>query len=132
MNVKTLIDQLEKQYPGKAIICLPKDNPTEILCEIDPSSLHPDYSVAISVIDKSSAHVHKITVEEYEVLKGSLTLYKDDKKYNLKEGESITIQPNEVHYAIGDETWIKATSHPGWTAGDHLLQEDTRNFNKAL
>lgn len=123
MNTKTVISQLEKQYPGKTIISIPSENPTEILCEIDPTTFHSDYSVAISVIDKSSAHVHKITTEEYEVLKGSLTLYKDGKKYILSEGELITIQPNEVHYAIGDETWIKATSHPGWITSDHILQK---------
>jgi len=121
MNKTKICDELNKQYPGKTIICLPADNPTEILCEIDPSSLHPDYSVAVSVIDRSITHVHKVTTEEYEVVKGSLDLYINGDKHILNQGDLITIKPGQKHWAEGNETWIKATSHPGWTPEDHIL-----------
>lgn len=122
MDKAKVVSELQQRYPGKSIICLPESNPTEILCEIDPTSIHPDYSVAISVIDKSSEHVHKITTEEYEIVKGVLTLYIDNDKHILNQGDKIIIKPDQKHWAEGKETWIKATSHPGWTPEDHLLQ----------
>jgi len=121
MNQTQVIKQLQQQYPGKTIICLPEDNPTEILCEIDPSSNHQDYSVVISIIDKSLPHIHDVTTEEYEILKGTLTLFRGNSQFELHQGERITIHPHEVHYAVGNETWIKVTSHPGWTPTDHIL-----------
>ena len=118
MNKSKVIKELKQQYPGKTIILIPEDNPTEILCEIDPSVKHLGFSVAISVVDKSAAHSHKIATEKYEVIKGTLTVYKDGEKFVLQNGETLTIWPNEVHYAQGNETWIKTTSRPGWTPED--------------
>jgi len=48
-------------------------------------------------------------------------LYKDGKATELLEGESNTIKPGEIHYAVGDATWIEATSAPGWISEDHIL-----------
>jgi len=124
MNKQNVIHQLKLQYPSKTIICIPNDNPTEILCEIEPSTEHGDYSVVIAVIDGSAPHVHKDTTEEYEVIKGELKLFKDGREYVLHAGDSITINPGEVHYARGNETWVKATSHPGWTPEDHILVKE--------
>jgi hypothetical protein len=39
-----VLDYFEKKYPGKTIVMLPEDNPTEIICEIEPSSEHPVFS----------------------------------------------------------------------------------------
>lgn len=72
MNKKKIIAQLKSQYPGKDIIQLPPENPVEIICEVDPTSEHPEKSVAIAVIESSYPHFHRNSEETYKVLKGKL------------------------------------------------------------
>ncbi|OGK62425.1 hypothetical protein A2334_05290 [Candidatus Roizmanbacteria bacterium RIFOXYB2_FULL_38_10] len=120
MKINEVIEELKKKYPGKPIILNNKTDLTEILCEIEPTDKHTSFSTAIAVIDLTLPHYHKNTVEVYEVLKGSLTLTVNNKKYNLNIGESFTIQPNEIHSARGDETWVKVVARPGWRSGDHF------------
>jgi mannose-6-phosphate isomerase-like protein (cupin superfamily) len=123
MNSKNVIEELQKLYPQKIIFCMPEQNPTEIVCEIEPASDHPEYSVAVAVIDGSKPHFHAKTKEAYEVLKGILELNIEGKKLILKEGESKTIEPGNSHYAKGNETWVQVTSTPGWTIEDHIFKE---------
>ena len=120
MNINAVISELKKTYPGKSIILNNKQNLTEILCEIEPPRDHADYSVAISVIDETASHYHKKITEKYEVIKGELDLLVEGKTFHLKPGESITIQPGEIHSARGNETWIKCTAKPAWNVKDHL------------
>jgi len=121
MNIKAILDELSVKYPGKTIIKNSEENPTEILCEVEPASEHPDYSLAISVIDKSVPHVHKKLTEVYKVIKGKLELHVDSDVIKLAEGEVYTIKPGQIHWAKGNETWIECNSKPGWTAEDHVL-----------
>ena len=123
MNHKNVITELEKKYPGKLIIKLPENEPTEILCEIESTADHPEYSMAISVIDKSVPHYHKEVTELYEILKGELSVYIDDVEHKLKEGDKLEIKPGSTHYAVGNETWVKCASTPGWVVSDHILEE---------
>jgi len=116
MDTEEVIKELSNKYPGKKIIKIPEDNPTEIICEISPG-------IVISVIDKSESHYHKEMTETYEILKGSLDVYKDGDKQILVTGDRIVIEPGVVHYAIGDETWIKVIANPPWTPEDHILME---------
>jgi mannose-6-phosphate isomerase-like protein (cupin superfamily) len=115
------INELSKKYPGKAIITNTKENPTEILCEVEPTNEHGDYSLAVSVIDKSIPHVHKKALEKYKVIKGKLKLYIGDKVIELTEGGECTINPGLVHWAEGNETWVECYAKPGWTQEDHVL-----------
>lgn len=121
MTAKEAISYFQKEYLGKKVICLPEDNPTEILCEINPSTDHADYSVAVAAIKSSAPHYHNKSVETYEVIKGDLELNIDGETHKLSESESYTIQPGQVHYAKGDFALVKVTSHPGWTFEDHIL-----------
>ncbi len=121
MNTNQVISELSKKYPDKKIVRNKKDNPTEIICEIDPVTEHPERSIAVAVIDRSEPHYHKESTETYEVMRGELMINKDGKEYKLKKGDKLTIKPGEVHYAIGNETWVKVYSSPGWTPEDHLL-----------
>lgn len=121
MNKDKIIKELKEKYPGKNIILNPSNNPSEIICEIDPTSKHPEKSVAMAVVDKSKPHYHKKSTEIYKVIKGILTVYKNGKKYILKEKEKITIEPNVIHFAQGDETWFLTYSNPGWTLEDHIV-----------
>src|SRR3989344_3446540 len=96
MNTKKITEELKKEYPGKNIIFNLEKNPTEILVEVEPASEHPEYSIAISVIDKTEPHTHHKTAEIYQVLKGTLTLVKNGRSTVLKEGEVDIIKPGEV------------------------------------
>lgn len=121
MNAEKVVKELSKEYPGKKIIKNDEENPMEILCEIDPATDHPERSVAIAIIDRSKPHYHKKAVEAYEVIRGSLTINKNGRDFYLKEGERLVIEPEEIHFAAGNETWIKVYSEPGWTLEDHIL-----------
>ncbi|MBI3366751.1 cupin domain-containing protein [Candidatus Roizmanbacteria bacterium] len=121
MNVQKVIKELQKKYPGKKIIKNTEENTIEIICEIEPTKDHLNYSVAIAIIDSTISHYHQKTTEEYRVTKGILTVYKGNKSFVMHEGESIVIEPNIVHYAEGHETWIIITSRPGWTKEDYIF-----------
>jgi len=125
MNTKKIISQLKKMYPGKVIIENKNEDgvTTEIICEVESTSDHPERSFAIAVIDSSTLHYHKIITETYKVIKGHLTVFKKNKEYNLKEGDEIVIKPEEVHSNIGEETWIEVYSKPGWMIDDYYNLE---------
>ncbi len=120
MKINEVIDELRKSYPQKTILLNDKHNLTEILCEVEPTSRHPEYSIAVAVIDKTEPHHHKVTTEIYEVVRGELDLNVNGKVYHLAEGQSFTVQPGEIHSATGAETWVKVTSKPGWVHKDHV------------
>ena len=121
MNTQKIVEEIKKEHPGKTIILDPQDNPTEIICEIDPTSNHPEKSIALAVVGRSKPHVHKKSTEVYEAVKGELTVYKNEKKFVLNEGEKIMINPSEVHYVEGDEAWFLTYSEPGWRFDDHII-----------
>ena len=121
MNVQKVIAELKKLYPGKNIIINNPDNPTEIICEIEPGSLNPDKSVAIAVLDRNIKHFHEISTETFEVLRGNLELTKSGKTYFLSPGEKLIIEPGEYHLAKGNETWVKVTSEPAWKPEEHVV-----------
>lgn len=121
MNVQAVLDELGIKYPGKIIIKNDEENPTEILCEIEPTGSHPDYSLAVAVIDKSIPHTHKVSTEVYRVVKGKLKLNVNNEIIELSEGEEYAIKPGQIHWAEGDETWTECRSKPGWTSEDHIL-----------
>ncbi len=122
MDVQKVVSELKRKYPGKNIILNPQDNPTEIICEIEPGSLNPDKSVAIAVIDATIKHFHRLAVEEYEVIRGELEVTKEGKSYYLGPGEKIVLNPGEYHLARGKETWVKVTSEPAWTPEDNVSE----------
>jgi|SRR5579884_2122840 len=121
MNIQRVIKELKQKYPDKAIIKNPEDNPTEILCEIEPTADHSEYSVAIAVADKSTPHYHKHSIETYEVLRGKLYVFKNGQQFIVQKGDKIIIEPDIVHYVQAHETWFTVYSKPGWTLADHIL-----------
>jgi len=121
MNAKVVLNELATKYPGKVIIKNDEENPTEILCEIEPTKEHSDYSLAVSVIDKSVPHIHKKLTETYKVIRGKLKLNVGDEIINLTQGQEYVIKPGQTHWAEGDETWIECYSTPGWIPEDHTL-----------
>lgn len=117
VNAPKVIEELKRKYPDKNIVQFPG----EIICEIEPTSKHPEFSKAIAVIDQSIPHRHLKTQEDYTVLKGKLTLTVDDKEYNLPQGQSFVVQLGQIHSAKGEETWVEVVSTPGWTSEDHII-----------
>ena len=130
MNVSSIVEELKRKYPGKNIVLNPPDDPSEIICEIEPASKNPERSVAIAVIDETVEHYHRNTKEIYEVLKGKLKVVKDGEEYELQEGKSVVIEPGEKHSAEGHETWIKVTSYPGWSIKDHISSNQKNRATK--
>jgi quercetin dioxygenase-like cupin family protein len=122
MNYQNVLKQLAHKYPDKAVFLNPDSNGTvtEIVCEVEPSSIHPEYSLAIAIIDSNKAHFHRITSETYKVIKGKLKLFIEDQELILEQGQSFTIKPGQKHRALGNETWVEVYSEPGWVASDHI------------
>ena len=126
MNVEKVVSQLKKKYPGKTIIKnMDKEGKViEIICELEATEDHPEYSEVIAVADSSAMHFHKKLQETYKVIKGELTVVTDVKTFRLTKGDSITMEPGTVHANIGNETWFHVYSKPGWTIGDHIPLEN--------
>jgi quercetin dioxygenase-like cupin family protein len=74
--------------------------------------------------EKTPWHYHTLFSETFVVLKGTLEVGKGKSIYQLKQGETVTIEPNERHYFnnISDEECIVTTTvNPG-----------NKDFEKAL
>ena len=125
MNVKRVRKNLKEKYPDKVIIENKNEEgvTTEIICENEPTSDHPEYSIAIAVIDSSTLHYHKKVTETYKVLKGTLTVFKTNEEVKLEEGDELIIKPGEIHSNLGDETWVECRSKPGWEIDDYINLE---------
>ena len=48
-------------------------------------------------------------------------MFVDNIEKKLKEGDTLTIKPGSIHYAVGNETWIECYSEPGWISEDHII-----------
>ncbi|MBN2142225.1 hypothetical protein JW711_02745 [Candidatus Woesearchaeota archaeon] len=119
---ETIVELLKREFPGKRIVVL-KD---EIICEVKPTSEHPDWSEAIAYIRRSEPHHHQKTTEFYEVERGELSFFVDGVERRLVEGAigaggGAVVKPPQAHYAVGDWTRVNVYSEPGWTPEDHLL-----------
>ena len=121
MDAAKIIARMKDEYPGANIVVLPQENPTEIICEFDPGKEHPEYSLAIAVIDRSEPHYHDQTVEIYRIVEGVLKLHVGEEEYVMYEGQEFTIIPGKVHWAEGDQTWVEVYSTPAYTKSDHHL-----------
>lgn len=122
MNLTKVKQQLKEIHPESQLF----ENKntygevTEVLCEIEPTSHHSEYSKVIAVIDRSKPHYHKATKETYKILKGSLKLFIEGDLIELEAGDEYEIPVNKVHWAYGDESWVECYSKPGWTIEDYI------------
>ncbi len=123
MDAAKVVAELTAEHPGSQIKQLPADNPTEIVCEFDPGQKHPDWSLAVAVIDNSAPHYHRVITEVYRILRGELTLYVGHEQFTMYEGQQYSILPGNVHWAEGNETWVEVYCSPAYTAEDHHLCE---------
>lgn len=123
MDVKKVVSELKSKFPGKKVVVNKEDGFLEIICEIEPASKNSKKSLALVVVGKSKKHKHLKTKETYNVVKGSLTVYLNEKKKVLKKGQAVDIKPGVVHWVEGKDTWFYTHSTPGWTSSDHILIE---------
>ena len=66
--------------------------------------------------EKTPWHYHTLFAETFEVLKGTLEVGKGKNIYQLKQGDTATIEPNEKHYfhnVSNAECVINVTLSPG-------------------
>lgn len=109
MNAEKIIDELSQKYPGKKIIKNDKENPTEILCEIDPSAEHPESSIVenrvdpIFAIDKvpismknSSSPLKYIRTDIPGIFNEAFILKKHLDRFNYILNTDIVLPPYEV------------------------------------
>ena len=66
--------------------------------------------------EKTPWHYHTLFAETFEILKGALEVGKGKNIYQLKQGDTATIEPNEKHYfhnVSNAECVINVTLSPG-------------------
>ena len=123
MDVQKAIRDLKVLYPGKKVFINSKENPTEVMCELESARINPDRSVFVAIIDTRIEHRHRQSVEEFEVIKGTLFLSVSGREYTLTAGRKMKIMPGQVHAARGNGAWIKITSTPGYIPTNMVLVE---------
>lgn len=125
MITKEVVTELTDRFPGKNIVKIPPVAPKEIICEIEPSAEHEEYSVAVAVIESSKPHHHERSTETYRVLGGSMILFINDQEIALTRGEKYVVKPGNVHSVLSEPldkpVWVEVTSEPGWHPEDHIL-----------
>ena len=92
------------------------DDQREMVAEISD-----DFAVA--VIERSQPHFHLKRTEVYRVLRGTLYVACGGRGHILREGQAITIEPGQIHYArcAGEPAWIEVQSSPPWSADEHFV-----------
>lgn len=128
MNVEKIVSELKSLYPNKDILQIPSQDPKEIIVEVEPTSINPNYSLAVAVIEESYPHVHHRSFETYRVLRGEVHLFLGPVRKVLHEGDIQVIEPGTVHWAIADSAMVECASEPGWIPEDHILVHDAREI----
>lgn len=123
MNVDRVKKELAEKYPGVNIKenTDERGNIIEIIGEINRELIKSKRAVAVVVANKSPEHFHERTTEQYEVIKGSLRVYKNYQPTDLEVGDTIIIEPGIKHWVEGHETWFYCYSTPDWSPDDYHL-----------
>jgi mannose-6-phosphate isomerase-like protein (cupin superfamily) len=112
-EIARIREELLREYPGANIQA---PNSTEIVAEIAPGR-------AVAVIERSAPHFHRRMTEVYRGMRGTLYVACGGRGHVLGPGESLTIEPGNIHFARGVDgvAWIEVQSNPPWTPDDHLI-----------
>lgn len=115
-----ILNQLSTKYPGANAFDL-DGRGKHFVCEVEPTRDHPEYDRAVEVIISSQSHKHLKMTQYYTILSGTLELHIGEKVIMLRNGDTYTIEPNNIHWAKSDdECWVEIYSKPGWTKEDHI------------
>jgi mannose-6-phosphate isomerase-like protein (cupin superfamily) len=120
MDAAAIVERLVREFPQGTVKMIPPQDPLEIVLELPGT---PEEGRAIAVIDRSVPHVHRRTTERYDIQEGTLQLHLDGTLLTIGPGESVTILPGQVHWAVGQATRLLVTSWPPWTRDDHIICE---------
>lgn len=104
-----------------------KEFSTATVYEITTTANHLPFGIAIADILQFTPHFHKLTIETYTVVQGTLEVSLDQNKYLLSPGDVIKILPNVIHSArsLGDEpARITVTTIPEFSPDDNYLVTD--------
>ncbi len=114
IDIQNVRAELEDAYPGCNIVVIADKR--EVIAEVSEG-------IAIAVIERSSPHFHLSMQEVYRVQRGILYVACEGKGYVLRVGDTLTIEPGQVHYAqsAGDPAWIEVESTPPWSIDDHFV-----------
>lgn len=123
MTLQEALNYFERRHPGASLIEIPEHSTSEVMCMIDPTEQHPNYSMAISAVSASQPHKHARSTVEYEVVEGAVLVDIEGRITTLYPREKITIQPGQVHSVSGIEDYslIKIVCQPGWQRDDHIF-----------
>jgi quercetin dioxygenase-like cupin family protein len=98
----------------------------ETVYELTPGSGLP-FGIAIADIEQSAPHFHKLTIETYTVVQGTLELSLDGERLVLQTGDIARIAPGVVHSgrSIGDlAARITVTTIPEFSPADSYPESD--------
>src|SRR5690349_11957113 len=90
LNVETTRAELLKAYPGCRVKVA--DDKHEMVAEVSPE-------FAIAVVERSLPHFHLKTREVYRLLRGCLSVASQDRGHVLQKGDTIVIEPGQIHSA---------------------------------
>jgi len=114
IDIEKTRTELMNAYPGCHVKVA--EDQREMVAEISDG-------FAVAVIDRSQPHFHAKMTEIYRVLRGTLYVACGGQGHVLRQGEAITIEPGQVHYAraAGEPAWIEVESTPPWSLDDHFV-----------
>jgi mannose-6-phosphate isomerase-like protein (cupin superfamily) len=121
MDIQTLLDSLHQEFPHRNIVCIPPEEPEEIIVELDRA---PSRGTALALIRRSKLHMHYRTTETYIVENGTLILFVGGERRVLRPGDRFIITPNRLHHAVSEDgkfARVLITSEPPWSSEDHVL-----------
>jgi mannose-6-phosphate isomerase-like protein (cupin superfamily) len=114
MKIEKLRMELRKAYPGCRVKVAADKR--EMVAEISDK-------FAVAVIERSMAHFHLKTKEVYRLIRGTLCVARAGKGHVLQVGETIEIEPGQIHYAraVGEPAWVEVETEPPWSVDDHFI-----------
>ncbi len=121
-----MIERLKQQQPkGATFFMIPEDAPEEVVCEVARAT-DESWSLAIALIGTSKPHVHKETIEVYQVRKGILRVHIGNRRQEpltLRENNVLTIRPGQEHWAegVGGPAEVTVFTVSAWRSSDYYL-----------
>jgi len=114
LEVERIREELLSSYPGCRVVIA--EDKREIVAEISDG-------FAVAVIERSQPHFHVEMQEVYRVLRGTLNVACGGQGCVLRESETITIEPGNIHFArsMGEPAWVEVRSTPPWSLDDHFI-----------
>lgn len=115
-----ILGKLRTMYPGANAFDV-DGRGQHFACEVEPTSYHPEYDLAVEIIVSTLPHKHLKSSQKYTVIEGELELHVDDQIVILKPNDTYTVLPGKVHWSKSPgECLVEEVSRPGWTKEDHI------------